>query len=184
MYNSEQDTLDHIEMVTRFLSVVCRELSERAACHDSSKLGSVEKPVFDVYAPKLRECTYGSDEYKSFLVELRPALDHHYANNRHHPEHFVRYECNGCFKVFSEKPDCCDVCGYSQFTERPRVFKMSLIDIIEMFCDWKAATLRHRDGDFKRSILLNQKRFEISDELTSIFLNTVELFDGAEKGWL
>ena len=55
---------------------------------DNSKLESPEKELFDEYTPKLKDCTYGSDEYKEFLKGLKVALDHHYANNSHHPEHY------------------------------------------------------------------------------------------------
>jgi hypothetical protein len=49
---------------------------------------------------------------------------------------------------------------------------MSLLDVIEMLCDWKAATMRHADGDLSKSIEINQKRFGYSDELKSILINT------------
>lgn len=50
---------------------------------------------------------------------------------------------------------------------------MSLLDILQMLCDWKAATMRHNDGDILRSIEINQKRFGYTDELKRILLNTV-----------
>jgi hypothetical protein len=53
---------------------------------------------------------------------------------------------------------------------------MSLIDLIEMICDWKAATLRHNDGDINKSIELNKDRFGYSDDLAQIFKNTVDKF--------
>lgn len=55
---------------------------------------------------------------------------------------------------------------------------MNLIDLIEMLCDWKAATIRHNDGDIRKSIAINQKRFGYSDEMKRFMLNTVESF-----GW-
>ena len=45
---------------------------------------------------------------------------------------------------------------------------------IEMICDWKAATLRHNDGDIRRSIEKNQERFGYSDDVKAILLNTIE----------
>ena len=54
---------------------------------------------------------------------------------------------------------------------------MNLIDIIEMFCDWKAATLRHNDGNILKSIEHNKKRFEMDPQLSKIMQNTVELFE-------
>ena len=50
---------------------------------------------------------------------------------------------------------------------------MNLLDIIEMLCDWKAATKRHNNGNIIKSIEQNQKRFRYSNELKQIFLNTI-----------
>lgn len=51
---------------------------------------------------------------------------------------------------------------------------MSLLDVIEMLIDWKAATERHANGSILKSIEINQSRFRYSDDLKRIFLNTVE----------
>lgn len=140
-------TIEHIINVRKYMSFTRDELIDRSVKHDQSKLESPEKEIFDEYTPKLSQVTYGSDEYKGYLKEMKIALDHHYLANRHHPEHFE----NG-------------------------VNDMNLIDLIEMLCDWKAATLRHEDGDINKSIEYNRKRFDISDQLTKILLNTVKLF--------
>ena len=50
---------------------------------------------------------------------------------------------------------------------------MSLIDLVEMLADWKAASLRHADGDIIKSLEINKKRFGISDQLAEMFENTV-----------
>lgn len=144
-HDSHQDTFDHIQEVRRRLDVVIHALGQRAEDHDYSKLCEPEKSVFDEYTPKLRGSTYGSDEYKSYLTAMKPALDHHYAHNSHHPEYYT----NG-------------------------IRGMDLLDVIEMLCDWKAATLRHADGDLRRSIEINQKRFGYTDELKQILINTAE----------
>jgi hypothetical protein len=123
---------------------VIKDLQQRQMEHDQSKLVSPEVEIFDEYTPKLKNSTYGSEEYKSFLAGMKPALEHHYAKNNHHPEHYA-----------------------------DGIKGMSLLDLIEMICDWKAATLRHNDGDIRKSIEINQKRFGYSDELKQIFLNTL-----------
>lgn len=146
-YNSRNDTLKHIDQVHKFIYIVIRKLEERTKEHDKSKLSEPEKSIFDEYTPKLKDSTYMSDEYKQFLEEMKPALDHHYAENRHHPEHFY----NG-------------------------IDGMNIVDIIEMFCDWKAASTRHKDGNFHMSILNNANRFDMSEQLTKIFFNSVDLF--------
>ena len=144
-YDSSKDTMQHIQRVSQLLNKMVLELMCRMQGHDASKLRSPEKEIFDVYTPKLKECVYGSEEYQTHLTEMKVALEHHYKNNRHHIEHFK----NG-------------------------IQGMTLIDLIEMICDWKAATLRNKDGDILKSIEMNQKRFGYSDELKQILINTVK----------
>lgn len=144
-YDSKSDTLEHIRRVNDLLIVVCTNLAQRARVHDNSKLVEPEKSTFDACTIKLKSIPYGSDEYKAALAELKPALDHHYAANSHHPEHYA----NG-------------VCG------------MSLFDLVEMLMDWKAATERMKDGgDIWRSLEINQGRFKIDAQLQQILENTV-----------
>jgi len=144
-YDSKADTLLHIKRVAQLLTEASSELIKRANVHDNSKLESPEKELFDEYTPKLKDCTYGSDEYKNYLKELKVALDHHYANNSHHPEHYK----NG-------------VNGFDLF------------DLIEMFFDWKAAGERHADGNIYKSIELNKERFKLSDQVVDVFTNTAK----------
>jgi hypothetical protein len=143
-YDSTKDTMTHIYLVSDSLLSAAEEFAHRSQIHDASKLQSPEKELFDEYTPKLAGCTYGSEEYKQFLKELKPALDHHYLKNSHHPEHYE----NG-------------------------IKGMNLFDLVEMFFDWWAATKRHNDGDILKSIEINEKRFSIPPELSDIFRNTV-----------
>jgi predicted HD phosphohydrolase len=46
-----------------------------------------------------------------------------------------------------------------------------------MLCDWKAAALRHHNGNILKSIEHNAKRFSIDSQLVRIFKNTIELFE-------
>lgn len=144
-YDSKADTLLHIKRVNQLMTEASCELIKRANCHDDSKLESPEKELFDEYTPKLKDCTYGSDEYKSYLKSLKVALDHHYVNNSHHPEHYEE-GVNG----------------------------MNLFDILEMFFDWKAAGERHADGNIYKSIEHNKERFQMSNQLADIFENTAD----------
>jgi hypothetical protein len=157
MKDQRPETKKHINNVRDLLRKVEWEIFMRGIRHDRSKLESPEREIFDEYTPKLKGTTYGSDEYKDYLKEMQVALDHHYINNRHHPEHFTPMVAH--MNVINE------------------TFAMNLIDIIEMLCDWKAATMRHTDGDIFKSIELNQKRFGYSDELKSIFINTIKELD-------
>jgi len=143
-YDSTEDTRKHITTVKIYINRLVNALTKTAIYHDTSKLYQPEKAIFDEYTPKLATSTYGSEEYKGFLKGMGIALEHHYANNRHHPEHFE----NG-------------------------IKGMNLIDLCEMISDWKGATLRHNDGDILKSIEMNQQRFGYTDELKQILINTV-----------
>lgn len=171
-----KDTKEHISQVRELMMVVTNELTHRALVHDQSKLEETEVAIFTEYTPKLKHSTYGSDEYKGFLVGMGEALKHHYKHNSHHPEHFTKHVCIICFKEYKEVPNHCETCMNGTFTEETDYTQMNLLDIVEMFCDWKAATMRHDDGDILKSIDYNKKRFKISDDLAQIFRNTAKLF--------
>ncbi len=145
-----EKTLEHIKEV-RLLLLCCIEgLVARAEGHDRSKMKWPEIEIFTKYTPRLASSTYGSKEYKQFLKKMKPALDHHYAHNRHHAEHFS----NG-------------------------IRGMNLLDLLEVVCDWTAAAKRHKMGDIRKSIEINQKRFHYSDDLKQILKNTLEVFKEA-----
>ncbi len=144
-YDSTADTLKHIKRVNELMGQAAIELIKRGNIHDNSKLVSPEKELFDKFTPILKTLKYGSDEYKKSLEELKPALDHHYARNTHHSEHYP----NG-------------------------IDGMNLFDIFEMFVDWKAATERQNDGNINKSIDYNKERYHMSEQLTNIFKNTVK----------
>ena len=137
-------TRDHIDLIRLFLREFAVELLKRGETHDRSKLDRAEVDMFTEYTKRLKAMTYGSDEYKQCLAEMGPALQHHYRHNRHHPEHF------------------------------PQGLRgMNLIDLLEMFVDWKASVRRHTDGSLAKSIEINRTRFGMSDDLVQIFLNTL-----------
>jgi len=137
------ETLQHIKTVASHLTDFSINLLNRAKNHDESKLHSPEKEVFDQYTPILKTLEYGSQEYKDNLENIKPAIDHHYKCNSHHPQFYE----NG-------------------------VDDMTLEDVVEMYCDWKAAVERTKDGNFNTSCSINQDRFKISPQLIQIFKNT------------
>lgn len=145
-------TIEHIENVRKFMKIITDELVNRAIEHDKTKLESPEVEIFTEYTPKLANTTYGSEEYNTYLKEMNVALQHHYNVNRHHPEHFEN-----------------------------SINDMNLVDLIEMICDWKAATLRHNNGDLVRSIDFNATRFKYGEQLKQIFMNTAQLFIDKEQ---
>lgn len=151
VYDSTADTLRHSQRVAELLAPVIAQLVHRATCHDRSKTEPPELAIFNEFTPKLKHSTYGSDEYKGYLESMGEALRHHYAHNSHHPEH------NGAAGITG----------------------MSLVDLIEMLADWRAATERHADGDLAKSLAVQRQRFQIPDQLMAILENTA-----VEFGWL
>ena len=75
-YNSIEDTEKHRKTVTDKLHYFISEINLRAFDHDRSKMFTPEKEIFDEYTPKLKETTYGSDEYIHQLVIVNVDLFH------------------------------------------------------------------------------------------------------------
>jgi Family of unknown function (DUF5662) len=146
-YDSTADTQAHIDRVASLLGLASEELVKRGKAHDASKLLPPEKEAFDIATPKLKALTFGSQEYKDSLADIKEALKHHYAENTHHPEHY---------------PD-----GVNDF---------DLFDLVEMFMDWKAGTERHADGDLVTSIEIHCKKGTISEQVARIFYNTSQRY--------
>jgi hypothetical protein len=143
--DSYAKTLRHMETVRNFLDAFITDLIYRGQDHDQSKLEDPEWPMFEKNTPKLKDIKFGSPEYKAILKDMAPALEHHYKHNRHHPE----FHPNG-------------------------IADMNLLDLVEMLCDWKASSLRTKDGDIRKSIEFLQKKYGYSDEIKKILMNTVD----------
>jgi hypothetical protein len=152
-YDSRPATLEHSLRVGALMVDVIAELARRSVEHDISKTKDPEVELFDRMTPGLKDLTYGTDEYQAALDELAPALEHHYANNRHHPEHHER-----------------------------GVSGMTLADLVEMLADWKASTERTANGDLRLSVKKNMARFGIDEQLAGILINTAEHFGWIPKG--
>jgi len=202
-YDSRADTIDHINTVRKFMGAMIANLKNRAYEHDQSKLEPPEKEAFDVLTPRLKNLTYGSEEYRACLREMKPAIEHHYANNSHHPEHYRTWRCPVCESVFQNEnappssvyegpdgnplrlcPRCCANGTIMECALEPAssVSGMDLLDVVEMLCDWKAAGMRHADGDMLKSLEINRERFGLSDQLYAILKNTVERMGWAARG--
>lgn len=143
----DSETLKHVNEVRGNLSLVVEELVRRAQVHDASKFEEPERSVFAANTPKLAKTEYGTPEYNVLLSEVKVAVDHHYAKNTHHPEHWT----NG-------------------------IDDMDLLDLVEMLADWIAATKRNKNGNVHKSIDHNKDRFGMSDQLYKIFKNTADRY--------
>ena len=149
-YDSTADTLQHIARIRELLAEVVARLQARGEAHDRSKLGPEEKPWLDELTPRLKSQVYGSAEYNAVTAQHRAAISRHYAANSHHPEFYV-----------------------------DGVGGMDLIDVIEMFCDWKAASERTRGGGIEQSLAINIEKFKIEPQLAAILRNTARSLFGA-----
>ena len=148
-YDSTIDAKSHIATVSKFMNTLIADLEKRKIYHDSSKLEEPERSCYDKYIPLLKTAKYGTDEYNAIRKAMeKEGLKHHYESNRHHPE----YHKDG-------------------------INDMTLVDIVEMFIDWEAASQRSDTG-FKEGLKLNRKKYGMNEQLYRILLNTdKEYFD-------
>lgn len=143
---SRSETTVHIRKVQDRMKEVRSALAIRAERHDASKLREPELSGYAVLQTRLAGVLYGTPEYRAALDEAKPTIQHHYAENDHHPEHYP----NG-------------------------VAGMSLLALIEMICDWKAASARGRQSG---GLQVDAARFGLDTQLASIIRATI-----TELGW-
>ena len=138
----------HNNNVQNHLADAISNIAKRMANHDQSKYSESE---FDLVKgkPYLQTLEYNTPEYKAGLASVKTAVESHYKANSHHPEHYS-----------------------------DGIKGMTLLDLIEMACDWQAASLEH-NSTFTASIHRNVERFGLSIEIQEILMNT-----GREMGWI
>ena len=142
--DSRPDTQKHIDLVNENGKKFCDKFLERLIHHDASKLEEPERKYFDRGTPRLQDSTYGEKSYDDAKARIKSGLDHHYASNDHHPEHFGERGISG----------------------------MNLYQLLEMWIDWTAAVKRHNDGNIFNSLMYNRDRFHIDGQLFNILMNT------------
>lgn len=112
----ERRTNEHIERVRNCLAAMAaltpwaQELIERSRVHDASKFGPDERIPY-IWLTEFHRCRRSGEPFAypaGMEIQVRRAIDHHTAANRHHPE-------------FHRDPN-----------------DMSDVDLIEMVCDWTA----------------------------------------------
>jgi hypothetical protein len=145
MYNCTADVMAHKRKVRALVWAMIHGLIEAAALHDDSKLAEPEKSMFDRTTPLLQAAEFGSEAYKAALAGMGEGLAHHYATNSHHPEHF-----------------------------EDGIAGMTLIDLVEMVCDWMAAA-QVKGNPVNLDYLV--QRFGISEQLAHILANTLQMWE-------
>ena len=138
-----KDLVQHKQWVAQNMQRAATALFHRAAVHDNSKFSPEEFELYDKVFPELQKYAYGSPELRAVYAQIKPALKHHFSVNRHHPE----YHESG-------------------------IKGMNLIDMLEMVCDWMAASRRSQTG-IDKGLEINKERYGIDDQLFEIIKNTV-----------
>lgn len=199
MPDSTADTREHIGKVQGRIHECTNNLIVRAERHDRSKLQEPEKSAYDALMlfKSSHDMVYGSADYAEGLKILGPALDHHYEHNSHHPQFWtwpipdspeeeeiavLRHD----IEVLEALPPLTEGGLEDRVLARlkrdlaaleSRVNAMSLLDILEMLADHKAAGERYKEGSIAQSMEVNRERFGYSDQLFAILENTVKELD-------
>ena len=139
------DIIHHISEVSENLLAMKSDLERRAIVHDRSKLEALEFDSFVKTRPQFKKVDYGTKEYQECVNLIKPAIDHHYKNNRHH----TAFHKNG----FAD---------------------MNLLDILEMLADWKAASRRSPNLTFKDSLPRAFNKYKIPENMQRHILNTLQ----------
>ena len=136
----------HKFVVMKYLNEFIHDLVKRAEEHDSSKFSEAEMPHLAGIAEEVGKFAYGTPEHDAMREKYSSIFAEHYRQNRHHPEHFQ----NG-------------------------VDDMTLVDLLEMLADWKAASLRMgQGGSIENSIKVGTEKYNLSPQLVKILENTAK----------
>ena len=121
----ERRTAEHIDRVRKCLYVLAaatdhaQALLERASVHDESKYSTEERVPY-IWMTEFHRCRHRGEAFEypeGMEAQVRAAIDHHMANNRHHPD-------------FHADPN-----------------DMTEVDLIEMVCDWTAMSMEFDECD-------------------------------------
>lgn len=135
--------LKHKKSVRDKLLFLSEELRKRAEEHDNSKLQFPEIEWL-IEMDKEPRCQYGTKEYYDKMNKWKKFFIHHYAQNRHHPDHYP----NG-------------------------IDDMDLIDITEFLADIVSYYEVLQAHDCEKVLDDQEKRFQINGQLRNVLSNTL-----------
>lgn len=138
----------HIRGVQSWMRHVVTLWADRMVTHDQSKYSSPELPLIQQKA-RLDSIPLNTPEYHEALGQIKGAVQAHYECNTHHPEHYPG-----------------------------GVLDMSLLDLLEMICDWRVAA-EMNGTDLTESFDKCVERFKIPDDLRRVLFNSY-----VEFGWI
>lgn len=140
-------TKEHINKVRDSMDTFSKIIKMRGLKHDLSKITSdIEYDNYRKVIMTLKLEKTGSPEYNKARESIKPAVDHHYENNEHHPEHF-----------------------------KDGISGMTLVDLLEMMSDWQAVNDEKPGRDIKPWIRSCKDKYKMSDDLFNVFMNTADL---------
>ena len=147
--------LGHRYDVGKSLSVLIKALIDRASEHDLDKF---HPEVVDKHCEMFEDFQktkpdYGTPGYDEVKDRFEDIIKRHYQASRHHPEHFER-----------------------------GIDGMNLVDMMEMVCDWVAAT--PKDQDVFDAVGLNCSKYGIDEQLMVLIVRTIIDFrlEGMDNG--
>lgn len=151
------DTRQHQQYVAGYMIECAKRLLDRATKHDASKLAEPEishyiNPVFHLNTEKVE---FGSERYKELTAQMGKGWDHHKTHNDHHIEFFE---------------------PYSVQTLNDPIKAMDLFCIIEMICDWIAASKR-RGNNPSEALDYLKKKYQFDEQLEAVIRNTLAIME-------
>lgn len=145
----ESETMEHKTRVSIMLTRISKDLVRRGKIHDNSKFKSPEREIYNMNHEKLQQVKFGTDEYDKLMNgEMAVAIDHHYKENDHHPEHF-----------------------------EDGVVNMNLVQILEMLADINAVA-DAKGTDVIKTLPEFMRKKNIPENFYTIFRNTLEYMKG------
>jgi len=136
----------HKFVVLKFMNNIIQDLMWRAEQHDMSKFDEQEFKTLVALIADIQKHPYGTPEHEEMRKKYAAEFAIHHSKNRHHPEHFK----NG-------------------------VEEMNLMDLLEMLCDWKAASMRQESGgNIENSLKIGAEKYNIPPVLLKILENTAK----------
>jgi hypothetical protein len=126
-----------------YILVICKALIKRGLVHDNSKFSKEEFEYVYKLSKNDKDIKFGSKEYYELVDSVQSAKIAHYTRNSHHPDHYSS------------------------------IYEMSLLDMIEMLGDWKAATKR-KNGNILESLEINSRKYNIGIDLKNSLHSTIK----------
>lgn len=142
-FQTVQNINKHRKNVKDKIEFFIKKLQDRANNHDISKLKQPEIEWL-IQMDKESSFPYGSPQYYEKMKKWEKFFEHHYKENRHHPNHFAD--------------------GIQGF---------NIVDLVEFIADITSYLENMHPGDAIRIIDEQKERFGFDDQIAQILKNTL-----------